>query len=63
MSRRNIDARPKMRRTIDSYHHGDHLVARAPENSSIRRRMAGPLDDGVFGRVFFGAKELITDGP
>ena len=69
-SRRSFDATPKIRRTIDSHHHGKPLVASASENSSMRRRMAASLNRptawrrrGVARTAFPGAEELGADDP
>ena len=65
-----FDTTPKIRRTIDSHHHGEPLVASASENSSMRRRMAASLNRpsawrrrGLARTAFPGAEELAADGP
>ena len=65
-----FDTTPKIRRTIDSHHHGGPLAARAFDNSSMRRRMAASLNRptawrrrGLARTAFPGAEELAADGP
>ena len=69
-SGRSFDAIPKIRRTVDSHHQREPLVASASENSSMRRRMAASLNRptawrrrGLARTAFPGAEELGADDP
>ena len=47
-NRRKIDARPEMRRSINSYHREGHLAAKESQNSSMRRSSSRPPNSGTF---------------